>query len=90
MFVLIYISLMGWIPSTLFLPSLLPPWSAVITAFILGWLFLPLAGLSLAGLPDSDKISAPCFYVLLATQLFHADVLFRLRPRWVEVTDLYD
>ena len=85
MIILMSIMLVGWIPFTLFLFVLLPPRAPVITAFILGWFFLPLAGLSLAGLPDYNKTSVLCFCALLATLLFHADVLFRLRPRWVEM-----
>jgi tetratricopeptide (TPR) repeat protein len=85
MFILAYFVLLGWIPFTLFIFAILPPQRAVITAFILGWLFMPLASFGLSGLPDYEKRSAICISVLLATLLFHSDVLLRLRPRWVDL-----
>ena len=83
--ILVYLVLLGWIPCTLFIFAILPPRRAVITAFILGWLFMPLASFGLSGLPDYEKRSAICTSVLLATLLFHPDVLLRLRPRWVDL-----
>ena len=83
--ILVHLVLVGWIPFTLFIFAILPPQRTVITAFILGWLFMPLASFSLSGLPDYEKRSAICISVLLATLLFHSDVLLRLRPRWVDL-----
>jgi hypothetical protein len=78
------ITLLGWIPVVICLFALLPPRRAIITAFLAAWLFLPVAGYSIVGLPDYTKMSATCVGVLLCTVLFDAQRLISFRPRWVD------
>ena len=55
---LVPLTLFGWIPFVLALFALLPPRRAVVTAFLAAWLFLPMAGYGVKGLPDYTKMSA--------------------------------
>ena len=75
----------GWIPVVLWLFLVLPPRRAVITAFLVAWLFLPNARYSLPGLPDYTKMSATVLGVLLSTCLFDLDRLLKFRPRWFDM-----
>src|SRR3712207_5078886 len=82
---LVTLALFGWIPVVFLLFALLPPRRAVIAAFLLAWLFLPMAGFKIAGLPDYTKMSATCFGVLLASAVFDPDRLLSFRFSWVDL-----
>jgi tetratricopeptide (TPR) repeat protein len=82
---LIAITLYGWIPFTLLIFAVMPPRRAVVTVYILGWLFLPHAGFAIDGLPNYTKLSATTLGVLLGTVLFCGKELSALRPRWVDL-----
>lgn len=82
---LIPIALLGWIPVILLIFASLPPRRAAITAYLVAWLFLPLAGYSLSGLPNYTKYSATSLGTLLATVIFCSDRLFALRFRWFDL-----
>jgi hypothetical protein len=82
---LVPIALFGWIPAILLIFTLLPPRRAVITAFIVGWLFLPVYGYTLQGLPEYNKQNATCVGILLAAVLFDGARLFGFRPRLIDV-----
>src|SRR5438067_1065195 len=82
---LVPVTLFGWIPFVLFLFMILPPRRAVITAFLAAWLFLPMAGYSIHGLPDYTKMSATAMGVVMAAAIFDADRLLSFRPRWVDI-----
>ena len=58
---------------------------AVIAAFLIAWLFLPMAGFRLAGLPDYTKMSATTLGVLMGAALFDADRLELVDHRLVAV-----
>ena len=82
---LVPFTLFGWIPFVILLFVLLPPRRAVIAAFLLAWLFLPMAGYGVPGLPDYTKMSATTAGVLLGAALFDPDRLLSFRPRWVDI-----
>lgn len=82
---LVPLTLFGWIPFVLFLFAVLPPRRAVIWAFMLAWLFLPMAGYKIPSLPDYTKMSATVFGVLMGAALFDTDRLLSFRPRWVDI-----
>ena len=82
---LVPVTLFGWIPFVILLFVLLPPRRAVIAAFLLAWLFLPMAGYGVPGLPDYTKMSATTFGVLIGAALFDTDRLLSWRPRWVDI-----
>ena len=69
-----YAAMFGWIPVVLVLFAALPPRRAVPVSFIGAWLFLPMAGWDLSGLPDYTKTSATSVGALLGV------LLFRPRP----------
>jgi hypothetical protein len=82
---LVPVTLFGWIPFVILLFVLLPPRRAVIGAFLLAWLFLPMAGYGVPGLPDYTKMSATTFGVLIGAALFDTDRLLSWRPKWVDI-----
>ena len=77
--------LVSWLPvaATLFL--VLRPRDALLTAFVVGWLFLPVGGIDLPGLPNYGKLAATYLGPLLGVLLFDARSLKRFRPHWVDV-----
>ncbi len=85
MTILVPLALFGWIPLVLLLFLLLPPRRAVIAAFLFAWLFLPIAGYSIEGLPDYTKMTATSLGVMLGVVLFDAGRLARFRPHWIDV-----
>ncbi len=85
MTILVPVALFGWIPLILLLFLLLPPRRAVIVAFIGAWLFLPMAGYSITGLPDFTKTTATSYGALLGVVLFDAARLIRFRPSWIDL-----
>src|SRR5207249_880690 len=82
---LVPLTLFGWIPFVLLLFLLLPPRRAVITAFLIAWLFLPMAGYKLSGLPDYTKMSATVMGVMMAAALFDTDRILAFRPKWIDI-----
>ncbi len=82
---LVPFTLFGWIPFVLFLFLVLPPRRAVIAAFLIAWLFLPMAGYQVKGLPDYTKMSATCLGVMMGAALFDTDRLLGFRPKWVDL-----
>ena len=63
----------------------LPPRRAVIAGFIIAWLFLPVAGLELRGLPDISKTYIATFGVMLGVCIFDPGRLLTFRPRWFDL-----
>lgn len=82
--ILVPVALFGFIPFVLFLFAILPPRRAALVSFILGYLFLPVAGYDLPGLPDYTRRSAPSIAVLLAVLCFDGGRLARWRLRWID------
>ncbi len=82
MSILVPITMFGWIPLVLLLFSKLKPQRAVITAFLVAWLFLPEAKYEVSGLPNYTKMTATCWGVFIAAFFFDRKRLyaFRLKP----------
>ena len=55
---LVPIALFGVLPGVFLLFAVLAPRRAVMAAYLASWLFLPMAGYSIPGLPDYTKTSA--------------------------------
>ncbi len=85
MTILVPVALFGWIPLILVLFLLLTPRRAVIVAFIGAWLFLPMAGYSIEGLPNFTKMTATSYGAMLGVVLFDAARLIRFRPSWIDI-----
>ncbi|MGB8701221.1 MAG: O-antigen ligase domain-containing protein [Thermosynechococcaceae cyanobacterium] len=81
---LTYLVMIGWIPVVLYLFSRVPVQRAVILSFLIAWLFLPMAAIPLAGLPDYTKMSATCYGILLATLIFDSQRFFAFRLHWID------
>ncbi|WP_051261364.1 hypothetical protein [Desulfovibrio inopinatus] len=82
---LVPIAMFGWIPFVLYLFARFKGQRAVIAAFILAWLFLPVASYGLSGLPDYTKMFATCIGVLLAAATYESHRFSGLRPRFADV-----
>ena len=72
--------MLAWIPLILVSFSLARPRRAVITAYLAGWMFLPIMSWDLLGLPSYDKLTATNLGVFVAILLFDLRTLLRLRP----------
>lgn len=79
------IALFGWIPAVLLLFCFMQPRQAVVTGYLVAWLFLPVAGYQIAGLPDFTKMFATTVGVLLGVALFDSGRLLAFRPHWVDL-----
>src|SRR5687767_11222231 len=77
---------LGWIPFGILLFAMLRPRTAVLTAYLGAWLFLPLkAGLVIRILPDIDKVTAASLSVWLGVMLFDPQRLFTFRFKWYDI-----
>jgi len=82
---LVPLAIFGWIPVTLMLFALLPPRRAAVVALVGGWLFLPVAGFKVSGIPAYDKSVAATLPVLLGALLFDTQRLLGFRLKWWDV-----
>jgi hypothetical protein len=83
---LVPIALFGWLPLVVVSFTLLPPRRAVIGAFLVSWLFLPVYSYPVPGvLPDYTKMVATTIGVLLGVLIFDSQRIFRFRPRWIDL-----
>lgn len=81
----VYIALFVWPLVVLLLFAALAPRRAVIVAFLVGWLFLPMATLWFEGLPPYSKVAVTSLSVLLAAIIFDGSRLLTIRPGWFDV-----
>lgn len=84
-----FLVLIGWVPACAVLFALMSPVRAVSVAFSFGWLFLPVARVSISGLPDIDKVMSTSLGVFCGIALFQPALLARLRFGWAEVLLLF-
>ncbi|MBL8901595.1 MAG: O-antigen ligase domain-containing protein [Planctomycetes bacterium] len=71
--------LLAWLPLVLAVFGSLPARRAVIAAYLVGWMFLPVAGLSLPGPLDWNKLNAVNLSALLGILIFDARRLAQVR-----------
>jgi hypothetical protein len=79
------IVMIGWIPAVLWIFSRWSAPKAMITSFIVAWLFLPQVAFVFRGIPDYTKMTATCYGILLATMIFDAKRFRSFRPSWVDI-----
>lgn len=82
---LAHLLLLGWIPLGVLLFFRFSPGRAVSMLLVSGWLFLPVMGFSLPGLPDFDKNWVVALAPLFGVLLFDSRRLTAFRPSWVDV-----
>jgi hypothetical protein len=82
---LVHIVMIGWLPILLAIFALVKGHRAVIAAFLIAWLFLPMFGYDLPNVPDYTKTSATTFGVFLAALLFDSGRVLAFRPRWFDI-----
>ena len=80
-----HIVMIAWIPLVIGLFAVMAARRAVIASFLCAWLFLPMIGYELPGLPDYTKMSATCVGVLLGVALFDGARLLSFRPRLIDL-----
>jgi hypothetical protein len=76
--ILVPLVMFGWIPIVMGIFYRFPPQRAIIIAFVVAFLFLPMASYHIEGIPSYTKMSATCFGVLLAALVFDAKGLTNL------------
>lgn len=75
------VMLWGWPLVTLALFATMPARRAAAYSFVLGWLFLPVAAVSLRGIPDLTKLTVSSYGVLAGMLLMDkTGALYKLRP----------
>src|SRR4051794_15631376 len=79
------LALYAWIPFVLCLFTVLKPRHAVIAAYVGGWLFLPVFGVDVKGLPPFTKVSATAYGVLFGALLFDTDRIQSFRFKWFDL-----
>ena len=82
---LAYIALLCWVPFVIALFALVPGRRAAAAALVGAWLFLPPAGLAIAGLPDYTKMTAATIGIMLGTLIFDPGRIPAFRPRWFDL-----
>ncbi len=76
---LVPLALYGWPAVVLILFTVMPPKRAVIVGMLGSWMFLPMAGYQISGLPDITKMSITCVTVCVAALMFDTGRFARLR-----------
>lgn len=76
------IALFGVLPLGVLLCGALPARAGILATLICGWLFLPIAKLSVIGVPDYDKLVATNLAMLLGCLIFHSKQLFSVKLAW--------
>src|SRR6478609_3875376 len=75
-----------WIPFSLVFFTMLKPRHAVLTVFLIAWLFLPITkGIQIKSMPNIDKVVASTAGVLLGIMIFDAGRLLTFRPKWFDI-----
>lgn len=82
---LIPLALLGSIPLALGLFASFPARRALITFFVLAWLFLPVSSIEIPFIPPFDKRMAASLSGLLAIVVFSPQSLWSVRPSWVDL-----
>jgi hypothetical protein len=82
---LVPVAIFGWPLVVLFLFTLLPARRAAMIGVLAAWLFLPMAGYKLGGLPDITKMSITCVTVFVGTLLFDPSRIARFRASFTDL-----
>lgn len=83
---LVPIVLYGYLPFVILLFALLPARRAVVVAYLVGWLFLPLISYKfIPGLPAYNKVSAAAIGCMAGALIFHSSDLLRIRWSWLDI-----
>ena len=77
--------LLAWAVTSPLLFVFLTPKRSVMASFTFGWLFLPKAGYSVAGLPDISPQVVIMMGVVIGISLFAKEAVFRIRPRTIDI-----
>lgn len=79
------LALLGWTPLVLGSFMVLPARRATIAAFVIGWMFLPVAEFRIPGFPNWDKTAATTLGVFLGMVLLDRGRLGRRPFGWVDL-----
>ncbi|MEM7230448.1 MAG: hypothetical protein AAF432_16740, partial [Planctomycetota bacterium] len=77
--------LFGWIAIAIAMFTLLTPRRAVLASYLIAWMFLPVAEISMPGIPDLTKSTAASLGTLLGVLIFDPGSLRYLRPHLVDL-----
>jgi hypothetical protein len=74
------IALIGFVPLSVVIFSLMPARRALLSCYIAGWLFLPNSGFDFSGIPDYNKQAAIALGATLGVFIFDVGKLTQFRP----------
>jgi hypothetical protein len=83
--IMVPFAMFGWIPLVVILFACMTPRRAVLMAFLLAWLFLPIAAYKIPMIPAYTKITAATLGTLLGVLIFDSTRLMAFRPKWVDL-----
>jgi hypothetical protein len=75
----------GWLPAVLYIFSRYPAQRAMVISFVVAWLFLPQAVITLPSVPDWTKMSATCYSVMIATFIHDSSRITSFKPSWIDI-----
>jgi len=83
---MINFAMFGSVLLTPLLFLLMPVRRALVTSYCVLWMFLPVASISMPGIPTLDKPAAISVGVLIAMVLFYLDLIIKkFRPQWYDL-----
>src|SRR5690554_1261645 len=74
-----------WVPIVLVMFATLPPRRALLAAFMIAWMFLPIVRYTMPLLPDINKMTITVFSVFLGILLFDTNAFMRFKPSWYDL-----
>ena len=85
--IFVSIVIFGWLPVVMYIFWTLPTQRAIVVAFVVAWLFLPMALFKIQGIPAYTKMSATCCGILLAAIVFDSKKMLNLSffPSYVDI-----
>ena len=79
------LALFAWPVVVLGLFLAMRPAKAAFVAFVVGWLYLPLASIDVVGLPPYGKFTATSMAVALCVVVFDGGRAWKVRPTWLDL-----
>ncbi len=79
------LTFVGWTPLVCFLFRSLQAYKAAAVAFVVAWMFLPVAAIPLKGLPDLTKVTVSCVAILFASWLYDRDTLIDFKMKSIDI-----
>lgn len=74
-----------WVFISIGLFAYFPARRAILIAYIIAWLFLPVATFEIPSLPDIQKETVASYGILLGVLMFDSTRILKFRPGWIDI-----